>query len=208
MLRLLNEVAIARPKNESLHKERRLQILQAAAGVFRAKGFHAARTEEICVAAGMSAGTVFRYFRDKEEIIATIAEMEFEAYQEMTRTLFTREGFAALAEIGGEQMRRLMQPGGFGLGLDSWLELYRDEQRAATYKAKDDAMREQLALLLRQGQAEGWVRAQLDPEEAARVLITLHTGMFVEMQGDPGLDLEQAAGGLRGLLRAYILVEA
>ena len=45
---------MARPKNEKLEIQRREEILQAAARVFRAKGFHLARTEDICTEAETS----------------------------------------------------------------------------------------------------------------------------------------------------------
>lgn len=198
---------MARPKNEALRAERRLQILNAAREVFRTKGFHASRTEEICTTARMSAGTLFRYFRDKEEIIATIAELEFEAYYEMSKTLFTREGFEYLAKIDGEGMRRIWGPVGMGLGLDSWLELYRSEKYAPHYRAKDAALRSQLTDALYRGQAEGWVRPRLNPDQAAHVILALYCGIMSEQQLDPDMDFEQMAGGLRGFVLAYILNE-
>ena len=198
---------MARHKDENLHQERRLQILQAAAGVFRTKGFHATRTEEICTAAGLSAGTVFRYFRDKEEIIATIAGMEFDSCQDVSKHLFSQEGFAHLANIEGKGLEEMWKPAGLGLGLDSWLELYRSEKFASACKAKDDVARAQLAEALRDGQANGWVRAQLNPNDAARIIIALFSGIMLDSQLNPDTDFEQLAAGLRGLLRAYVLKE-
>ena len=196
---------MARHKDEALHQERRLQILHAAAGVFRVKGFHAARTEEICAAAGLSAGTVFRYFRDKEEIIAIIAEMEFDACQEVSKALFSREGLISLAGIDGKELEAMWQPTGLGLGLDSWLELCRSKKFATACKAKDDTVRAQLAESLYNGQAEGWVRPGLDPKGAARVVMALFSGITMESQLHPTIDFEQMAAGLRDLLRVYIL---
>lgn len=201
---------MARPKNEALHQERRQQILKAAAGIFRVKGFHSARTEEICAASGMSAGTVFRYFRDKEEIIATIATIaakEYESCQEISKTFCTREGFLALANIDSKVLEEMWNPAGLGLGLDSWLELYRSDRFAAECKAKDVAMRMQLAASLRAGQVGGWVRPERDADEAALILLTLLSGIMVEHQLTPEAGFETMAAGLRSLVRAYILVE-
>ncbi|MDP2846797.1 MAG: TetR/AcrR family transcriptional regulator [Humidesulfovibrio sp.] len=198
---------MARPKNEKLREVRRLQILNAAREVFRVKGFHASRTEEICSTAKMSAGTLFRYFRDKEEIIATIAEMEFETYYEMSKMLFTRDGLEYLAKIDGEGMRRIWGPACAGLGLDSWLELYRSAKYAPYYRAKDAALRVQLAEALYCGQTEGWVRPMLNPDHAAHVILALCSGIMSEQQLDPDMDFEQMAGGLRGFVLAYILNE-
>jgi AcrR family transcriptional regulator len=48
---------------------RRLAILRAAAGVFRARGFAAAGMRDIAVAADLSPGNLYTYFRGKDEIL-------------------------------------------------------------------------------------------------------------------------------------------
>lgn len=48
--------------------DRRQQILTAAMDVFGHKGFHRAKIEEIAVQAGLGKGTVYEYFRSKEEL--------------------------------------------------------------------------------------------------------------------------------------------
>jgi AcrR family transcriptional regulator len=48
---------------------RRLEILQAAAQVFRSKGFTAAGMREIAVAADLSPGNLYHYFAGKDEIL-------------------------------------------------------------------------------------------------------------------------------------------
>jgi len=48
---------------------RRLAILRAAAGIFRARGFAAAGMRDIAVAADLSPGNLYTYFRGKNEIL-------------------------------------------------------------------------------------------------------------------------------------------
>src|SRR3954468_21314197 len=48
---------------------RRVEIMRAAARVFRARGFAAAGMREIAVAANLSPGNLYHYFRGKEEIL-------------------------------------------------------------------------------------------------------------------------------------------
>ncbi len=55
-------------------QKRRLQILEAAEQCFCQRGFHGASMAEISNAAKMSAGHIYNYFANKEEIIAAIAE--------------------------------------------------------------------------------------------------------------------------------------
>src|SRR5581483_6281583 len=48
---------------------RRLEILRAAARVFRARGFAAAGMREIAIAADLSPANLYHYFRGKEELL-------------------------------------------------------------------------------------------------------------------------------------------
>ena len=48
---------------------RRLEILRAAAGIFRSRGFAAAGMRDIAVAADLSPGNLYTYFRGKDEIL-------------------------------------------------------------------------------------------------------------------------------------------
>ena len=58
------------PKVTEEHLEaRRQQILEAAFSCFSRQGFHQTRMADICREAQLSPGTVYRYFRSKEEII-------------------------------------------------------------------------------------------------------------------------------------------
>src|SRR5216110_1153396 len=48
---------------------RRVEILRAAAQIFRSRGFAAAGMREIAVAADLSPGNLYHYFRGKEELL-------------------------------------------------------------------------------------------------------------------------------------------
>ena len=51
-----------------LTEEKRLVFLDAAAEVFSRKDFHAVLTDEIATEAGVGKGTIYRYFRTKDEL--------------------------------------------------------------------------------------------------------------------------------------------
>lgn len=173
--------------------------------MFKLKGFHAARTEDICVGAGLSAGTVFRYFASKEDIISTIAEMEIDDYREQIKQLATQEGLMWMARLNALDLAELLVPSKFDLGADSWLELCRNPKYRDRMIKQDLDLRKSLAAALRTGQKVGWVRPDLNVSGAANVIMALFSGLMFDSQTNPKIDLAATADAVAGLFRSYIL---
>ena len=90
--------------------------------VFMRDGFHAASMKDICAAAGMSPGSVYRYFRSKDDLLVSIFD----------RTMKQRlaEGRAAVADIA-EPAERLRQFAHLHLGM-----LGRDRNLAIVFQVE------------------------------------------------------------------------
>lgn len=54
--------------------EKRGRIIEAAIKVFAERGFHQARVTDIAALAGVADGTIYLYFRNKEDLLLTIFE--------------------------------------------------------------------------------------------------------------------------------------
>lgn len=198
---------MARTKDETLHAERRAAILQAAAFVFKAKGFHLARTEDICVAAGLSAGTVFRYFVDKQAMIMGIAEIEIGHFKREIRRLISKERLHWLARITGPELTELLRPTIYNLGADSWLELARDVKSKKRILTLDKKLRRTLAQELALGQTEGWVRKSLEPKGAANVIMAVFSGLSFDREIGAVIDPDATARALGELFHNMIVVQ-
>lgn len=196
---------MARTRNESLHQQRRDEILRAAARVFKAKGFHLARTEEICVEAQMSAGTVFRHFPDKRAMISAIAEIEAEHYQRELQRLASKEGLQWLARITESDFAEMMRPTPFDLGTDSWLELARDPAGKEQLLAFDKKLRASLVKVLTRGQSEGWVRESLDPRGGANLILSMFTGLTFDLEMGFSIERRPTARALADFFRTFVL---
>ena len=62
------------PVRDLLARARRGQILGAATRVFAEKGFRRATTREVARAAGVSEGTIYNYFEDKDALLMAILD--------------------------------------------------------------------------------------------------------------------------------------
>lgn len=63
---------MSKKRNETV-LDRRTQILEAAMTCFAECGFHQTSMHDISAEAGISVGLIYRYFKNKEEVIAALA---------------------------------------------------------------------------------------------------------------------------------------
>ncbi|MEK6194640.1 MAG: TetR/AcrR family transcriptional regulator, partial [Deltaproteobacteria bacterium] len=61
-------------KNPDLVERRRQQIVEAAAKLFIAQGFHKTTTRQIARAAGFSIGSLYEYVASKEDVLYLVCE--------------------------------------------------------------------------------------------------------------------------------------
>ncbi|HEY5907770.1 MAG TPA: TetR/AcrR family transcriptional regulator [Vicinamibacteria bacterium] len=72
---------MARPRKD----DKRGRILQAAVKVFARKGYFAARVSEIAKKAGVADGTIYLYFRSKEDLLVSLFDEVMAAHLEAAR---------------------------------------------------------------------------------------------------------------------------
>jgi AcrR family transcriptional regulator len=97
--------AFAEPRWRRLPEERPKQILEAALAVFAERGLTAARLDDIAKRAGLSKGTIYLYFPNKEELFREVI----------------RHSVIAFIERGEERFETLGDP---LQALDAWMEGY------------------------------------------------------------------------------------
>lgn len=72
-------------------EQRKDQILDAATNVFSRRGFHDARVDDIAEEAGLSKGTLYWYFKSKDDIIIGLLDRLFEFGASGVRELQSKE---------------------------------------------------------------------------------------------------------------------
>jgi len=174
-------------------------IIEAAATVFAEHGFRAARVADIAVRAGIGKGTVYEYFRSKEELflavfdsfaVGTLEETLARLEPRPASSIAVLERFAD-ATLGACQKVLYLYP----LTMEFW-------SAAATPEFKDSLMgefrklyagyREVLAGVIRDGMAAGEIRPDVDAHHVAAALVGTIDALFLQAWFDPGFDAEAA----------------
>ncbi|MEO6527363.1 MAG: TetR/AcrR family transcriptional regulator [Gemmatimonadaceae bacterium] len=82
---------VAEPRWRRLPEERPKQILDAALEVFAERGLAAARLDDIAKRAGLSKGTIYLYFANKEELFRGVVRSTVIAFIEQGEAFFESE---------------------------------------------------------------------------------------------------------------------
>jgi TetR/AcrR family fatty acid metabolism transcriptional regulator len=151
--------------------DKRERILDAAVRVFAKKGFYATRVSEVAKAAGVADGTIYLYFKSKDELLVSLFEDRVE------RLLAFLQSDLPRAATASDKLRRIIE---LQLGL---MEGERDLAEVLTvilrqstklmkeYAApKFTAYLDTIARIVADGQASGELRADVSPHLAARAI--------------------------------------
>ena len=150
--------------------DKRALILEAATRVFAERGFFAAQVADIARRAGIAAGTVYLYFRSKDELLVTLFDR--------TMQDAIREGRDALATVDdpADRLRCIARLHLERLGRDRNLAVvFQVELRQSTkFMARLSAtrLRDYLGLIrdtIADGQARGVFRAQVPATLCAKM---------------------------------------
>jgi TetR/AcrR family transcriptional regulator, fatty acid metabolism regulator protein len=146
-------------------------ILRAAIDVFAERGFFNAQVADIARGAGVAAGTVYLYFKGKDDLLVSIFE------RSMREGLATGRAAAATLQDPRERLRRLARAHLARLGHDRNLAIvFQVELRQSTkFMARLSAtlLRDYLGLIreaVADGQREGLFRADVKATAMAKML--------------------------------------
>jgi len=177
--------------NAQLQSDRRVEILDAAERCFARSGFHGASIQEICAEAGMSPGNLYRYFRSKEELIAGISERNrADAAASFSAVGAAENFFDGLADLGRHHLVDRSETE-VALCAEIMTESRRNPAIAQLYQDIERDIKARIAEMLRLAIERGEIRADLDVDAAASVLMVLGDGMSWRRAVAPDFDAER-----------------
>ena len=155
------------------------KIMQSAMQNFAKNGFDRTRMEDIATAAGLAKGTLYLYFKNKEDLFYAICDHNLEELRNQLSRLFNRkENIMLDAERFYHQYRR----GSLG-GDTIWFEMIAlstrspklrkilDENKSKVYKVVKEFLKTQIE--------RGFLREDINIDLIASVLIALYNGLAV-----------------------------
>jgi AcrR family transcriptional regulator len=190
-------------------ESRRAEIMGTAARLFAANGFHATSMADIISGSGLSAGAVYRYFRSKEELIASVAEAALSSADETFEGLLadgtTPSPEATVTAVIRTITERVAPDPVLGvdvtkISVQVWSEALRSPHLAARADDVYRRLRGHFAEVARRWQAAGNLPADTDPDQVGAAMLGLVQGFVVQRLLVTDTEAENYLSGVRALL--------
>ncbi len=184
-------------------EQRRNQILDAANTVFQRHGFHRASMAQVAAEAGMSVGQIYRYFENKEEVIAAISERDLEqSMQDMRAMLEDPAGVSAALLAGVDQgVAKMLDRPSAALFLEVMAEAARNPKVAESVRLQYEATLICVGALVTGGQGPN---ARYTPAQAIDLMSLVFTGLRIRAIQDPDARAEDLAEAVRAFVRDLV----
>lgn len=186
------------------HEARRRRILEAAARVFSRRGMEATGLVHVADEAGMSRPALYTYYRDKESLLADMADRLLEREDALIADILAAGDAADLrVERLAVGVVELVFEGADrqGVVLQMWGAM------PERVRPMLRSLRGALAEVIREGQAADCIDRDLDPEAGATMVVALLDGVLVqglldrERFSDASVARETVRAGVKRLLR-------
>ena len=166
------------PKVVPEYKEiARNKIIQAAIKIFSQKGFHKSTMDEIAREVGVSKGTLYTYFKSKEEILKEIWELNNQNILDLKKTF---KGYDC-SEVLEELYCMMVNSSGLNLSFEiTALSSYNDnikEINKESYESKLEALKE----FLQDQQEKSTIKNDTDVDILAQILTALYTDVVTQL---------------------------
>ncbi len=174
--------------------DKRRLLVKSAASVFAEKGYASTRVADIAERAGVGKGTVYEYFRSKEELLFAVFEsINFDISARMDEAL-------ASGETAEEQLHELLRLGADVASeqidlqpviLDFWAASrgkgFEEDYRRSAVDSYT-FFRNLVADFIRKGQENGDFKASIDPAALAVMIVATVDGLGIQLYFDRSID--------------------
>lgn len=194
--------------SENQRLARRSQILNAGWRCFARNGLYATKMDDIIAEAGLSAGAVYSYFKNKDELIEVALITSLSGLAEVLRPLLEQGQPPPPAQLLcdiASAIERFSQRDGFDLkriALLGWSESQRDEKlRSIMINAYSNFLK-QLTAIAEVWKTKDCVKSSADTDDVAKVILSLIFGYVTQAAVIRNIEPAHMKRGLDGLTGA------
>jgi AcrR family transcriptional regulator len=189
-------------------ERRRRQVLDAAEVCFRRHGFHGASMAGVAAEAGMSVGHIYRYFENKEAIIAAFVERDLrDTVEQFARMREAPDGaVAAMVEGLEECVDQVANKQSASVYLEVMAEAARNPKIAQMATAHYNVTRSLLMSMFASGRGGEMSENQI--EDLTELLQMFIAGLRVRAIHDPDIDRARIARLMQKIITATPKPEA
>ena len=172
------------------YEQQRHAAIRSAAAVFAEKGFHGSSTRDIAEHLGIKQGSLYYYFKSKEEALGEVCLFGIQDYvRHMTSIAAGEQSFEAklIATVTSHLTSYREKNEAFKVYNDE--RLYLPEDKRGKLKELGSGYRQQLENIFEEGIRNGAVRPSVDCHFAAQAVIGMCNAWGDLIVRDPELDL-------------------
>ncbi|MDB6140051.1 MAG: transcriptional regulator, TetR family [Verrucomicrobiaceae bacterium] len=170
---------------------KREHILEAVTSIFLQHGFHGASMRDVCAAAEMSPGALYRYFPSKDHIIEAVVDLHHERWSESFRVAGQAGGFFDALDY----LTACALEEGEVATLPLWMEIAaeaaRNERIANVRRTHYESLSGIIASLAADAIANGELNTQTNAKDVAAVVISAFDGLKLRRGADRDFDFRR-----------------
>jgi AcrR family transcriptional regulator len=174
------------------YENQRMEAIRSAAAVFAEKGYHGSSTRDIAEHMGIKQGSLYYYFKSKEDALNEVCLYGVQDYAErMNSIAASDESFKAklVATITSHVTK--YREKNEALRVYNAERLYLPESRRTKLKELGTGYREQLEHIFAEGIRSGAIRDSIDSRFAAHAVIGMCNAWGEYIDRHPDMDLFQ-----------------
>jgi AcrR family transcriptional regulator len=172
------------------YEQQRQAAIRSAAAVFADKGFHGSSTRDIAEHLGIKQGSLYYYFKSKEEALGEVCMFGIEDYvQRMQSIADSSQPFEAKLMATVTSHLTSYREKNEALKVYNDERLYLPRQKRSKLKELGSGYRQLLEGIFREGVEQGVLRDSIDCHFAAQAVIGICNAWGDLIVRDPNLDI-------------------
>ena len=178
------------PTENYKYQQQRLQAIRSAATVFAEKGFHGSSTRDIAERMGIKQGSLYYYFKSKEEALGEVCLFGIEDYVDHMKVIAASEqSFESKLMATITSHLSSYRERNEALKVYNDERLYLPEEKRRNLKLLGSGYRQLLEEIFEEGVESGALRESIDCHFAAQAVIGICNAWGDIIVRDPELDL-------------------